>query len=80
MKLIKLLLIIDIAIFAVLIVISLFYFIGGSLESFPTPEQKAKVKLVSGIAVLVFVALEILLWRAYRRIQISSKLAAGVQK
>jgi hypothetical protein len=36
------------------------YFFHGSFEMFPTDEQQSKVRLVSGIGILIFTVLEAL--------------------
>ena len=43
------------------------YFVHGSLEEFPTDEQQDKVRLVSGLAFLIFAGLEVLVIVALRR-------------
>ena len=45
---------------AVLLLLLGAYFVHGSLEEFPTSEQQDKVRLVSGIGLLLFSGLEAL--------------------
>ena len=50
---------------ALLLVVA--YFVKGSLELFPTDEQRGKVRVVTGCLAAILIAIEIGLWALLRR-------------
>jgi hypothetical protein len=42
------------------------YFLRGSLEEFPTEEQEAKIRTVTGVIAAVLILIEIGLWSLLR--------------
>ena len=48
---------------SIIILISIFYFFNGSLEMYPTEEQKEKVKIVSSIIGSICLIVDIILIR-----------------
>lgn len=57
----RILLNISIIIVALFIYTSYMYFINGSLEMYPTPEQEEKVKIFTSTCIVLFTGLEIVL-------------------
>ena len=57
---------------AVTLALDLLYFARGSLELFPSPEDHAKVRSVTGIIAALLIGIEVILWRLLRRVQRST--------
>jgi hypothetical protein len=51
------------------------YYVHGSLEMFPTPEDHVKVRAVTGFVALVLIAAEAILWFVFRRLGKARHLA-----
>lgn len=51
----------------VVLLADLAYFVRGSLEMFPTPEDHAKVRTVAVAIAIPLAAIELALWRLLRR-------------
>ena len=52
----------------VVLAVDVVYFLVGSQEMFPTAEQQAKVRTVTGAIAVLLVAIEVVLWLLLRRI------------
>jgi hypothetical protein len=52
---------------------SIYYFIHGSFEMYPTPEQQEKARIVAGIFIIIFSAAETALFFAHRFLKIDKQ-------
>jgi hypothetical protein len=51
----------------VALVLDVWYFIGGSMELYPTEEQQDKIRLATGVIAVFLASLEAGLWLLLRR-------------
>lgn len=56
-----------IAVFAVLLIISVIWFFGGSLEQFSTAEQEGKIRIAAVIMMLICIVTESVLFILLKR-------------
>lgn len=55
------------AVFAVLLIISVIWFFSGSLEQFPTAEQEGKIRIAAVIMMLICIVTESVLFILLKR-------------
>src|SRR5688500_15054771 len=67
-RLLRITILLSMVVVGILLCLDLAYLMRGSLEQFPTAEQEDKVRWVTAAIAMLLLAVEVVLWLAYRRL------------
>lgn len=56
-----------------IILLSIFYLFNGSMEMYPTIEQLEKVRIISLIVVIIFLVIDVVLFKIKRKLNLKVK-------